>query len=243
MTADAAQPIEEARIFEIAYERACLVVPNLVARAVSGRVQDHGAGYYVVFCAGEAGFQREVTLRLGREGNDTRVVVRAQTAVASVPDALASLGASSSRALPQITAIEKRTVAFRRAVGATIAFFLLFVLTPIVASALEKTAPISLMGATLAGGVLSLIRLSRLIFHNAAPTITIAPTDAGHTRMMLEAQARAQRETRERDVLVHKALRAVEDAVAGQTTSAHYRVAPQGRTLEPAREEAISEQR
>lgn len=243
-TADAptAKPIAEERVFEIAYERACLVVPNLVARAVSGKIQDRGAGYYVVFCDREAGLQRELTLRLGRKGDGTRVVVRADTVLSSTPEVSDTPGVTSSRALPQL-AVVQRTAALRLPTVAACASFIVFILTPIVAVAFGKAVThvsVVIMAVALAAGLVSIGWLGHTWMKITAAAAS-PPAGADYARAILEAHARAQRETRERDVLVHKALRAVEDAVAGQTTSAHYRVAPQGRAIELAREDVEPE--
>lgn len=140
---------EEERVLGIAYERAVPIIPRLVKKATGAvDVKELGDGYWVAtFVVPETGVTREVTVRLGKQGPDTRFSVRAETT---------SMGR----------------------------FFLLVLLTVGV--------------VTMGLGVLFLL-----------PWIT----------------SRQRTEQRERDLVVHKVFRAIEDAVAEQGAGTGYRVA------------------
>lgn len=139
---------EEERVLGIAYDRAVPAVPKLVKKAIGAEVEELGDGYWVAALQLPSGIKREVTVRLGKQGPDTRFSVRAETT---------SMGR-------------------------------LFVLTLLVVGVV-----------TFGIGIVPLI-----------PWIT----------------ARQRTEQRERDLLVHKTFRAIEDAVAEQGVAPTYRIAP-----------------
>lgn len=75
----AAQNIrEEERVLGITYERALAMVPRLIREAANAEVQTLGDGYFVATAA-DGSAKRDVTVRLGRQGADTRVSVRVET--------------------------------------------------------------------------------------------------------------------------------------------------------------------
>ena len=69
---------EEERVLPIAYERALLMVPKLVEEAMGGPAQVLGDGYFVAQ-TGAKRRKNEVTIRLGRQGPDTRLSVRVES--------------------------------------------------------------------------------------------------------------------------------------------------------------------
>jgi len=137
---------EEERVLGISFERALAMIPRLVRDATGAEVQALGDGYFVgVHDGGNA--KRELTIRLGRQGPDTRFSVR----------------------------VESHMV-----------FWIVFA--------------VILVGiATVAIGLIPLI-----------PWL----------------QSVQRREARERELLVHRIFRAIEDAVAEQGVSKGYRIAP-----------------
>lgn len=135
---------EEERVLAISYERALAMIPRLVRRVTGAQVQTLGDGYFV---AETTDSRRELTIRLGRQGPDTRFSVR----------------------------VESRTIVW------------MIVLVAVVAI------------GTAGLGVFPLI-----------PWL----------------QSVARREARERELLVHKTFRAIEDAVAEQDLAKGYRIAP-----------------
>jgi len=139
---------EEERVLGIAYERAVPMVPSLVKKATGAEVQELGDGYWVATVAVPDGSKREVTIRLGKQGPDTRFAVRAEST------------------------------------GANWKWVTLII-------------------------VVSLLTLGLGIF-----------------AFIPAMQKRLRTEQRERDLLVHKTFRAIEDAVAEQGVSPGYRVAP-----------------
>ncbi|MFO0740489.1 MAG: hypothetical protein U0270_31620 [Labilithrix sp.] len=155
---------EEERVLGIAYDRAVPAVPKLVKKAIGAEVEELGDGYWIAAVKLPGGIKREVTVRLGKQGPDTRFAVRAETT---------SMG---------------RT----------------FLLTLLVVGIV-----------TFGIGILPLI-----------PWIT----------------ARQRSEQRERDLLVHKTFRAIEDAVAEQGVAPGYRVAPgEGAVVERASHDEADE--
>ena len=149
---------EEERTLGITYERALAIVPALLEKA--GTVSTLGDGYFVVASSGTQ--RRELTVRLGRSGADTRISLRAE----SFTD-------------PSMTALV-----------------------------------IVVAMVTMGLGVL----------------------------VMLPWFMSAQRkESRERDLLVHRTLRSIEDAVAEQGVAPNYRVAP-GMDAVVAGPEALEEE-
>lgn len=150
---------EEERVLGIAYDRAVRAVPALVKQATGASVEELGDGYWVATLE-QGSTRREVTVRLGKQGPDTRFSVRAETT----------------------------------AQGA--AFVALVVVVGIV---------------TMGIGILALIPL---------------------------IQGRQRKDQRERDLLVHKTFRAIEDAVAEQGAAPGYRIAP---GVEAARPEEPAE--
>lgn len=137
---------EEERSFGIAYERAVPMVPRTL-RAVTGIAPTEvGDGYFTVEM-GKGNGRRQITLRLGRESADTRILIRVET------------------------------------------FIDVKVILSVVA-----------LGIVTAGiGVLPLI-----------PWLS----------------ALTRKQAQDREVLLHRIFRALEDAVAEQGASNHYRIAP-----------------
>ncbi|MBX3186527.1 MAG: hypothetical protein KF819_05910 [Labilithrix sp.] len=137
---------EEERVLGIVYDRAVTMVPRLIQSATGAAPQELGDGYFVVE-TGDGGARRQVTVRLGRQGADTRVSVRVET--------------------------------FTRA---------------------TTTIIIVLVAIFTAGfGILPLI-----------PWL----------------QSVTRKQAQERDLLVHRTFRAIEDAVAEQGAAGNYRIAP-----------------
>ena len=148
---------EEERVLGIGYERALAMVPRLVRAATGAEPNELGDGYFVASLV-ERSMKREVTVRLGRQGPDTRFSVRVE---------------SYSH-------------------GKAILLFILF--------------------ATLTLGLGMLVALPWMI-------------------------AMQRREARERDLLVHKTFRAIEDAVAEQGAAGSYRIGPGADAAIPEEEE------
>jgi hypothetical protein len=138
---------EEERVLGITYDRAVQMIPKLIRDASGANPQELGDGYYVAQLAGSSGQKREITVRLGRQGADSRFSVRVESFARPV------------------------YVAIMIIVGV----------------------------ATFGLGILPLI-----------PWI----------------QSIQRKEARERELLVHKTFRAIEEAVAQQGLSTNYRVAP-----------------
>ncbi len=69
---------EEERVLPIAYDRALVMVPKLAQEATGSAVEVLGDGYFVVQAA-TGRQQNEVTIRLGRQGADTRLSVRVES--------------------------------------------------------------------------------------------------------------------------------------------------------------------
>lgn len=137
---------EEERVLGISYDRALAMVPRLVREATGAEVQTLGDGYFVAeMKVGSS--KRELTVRLGRQGPDTRLSVR----------------------------VESHAI--------------VWMITLVIVLAI----------ATAGLGIIPLI-----------PWL----------------QSVARREARERELLVHKTFRAIEDAVAEQGLSKGYRIAP-----------------
>lgn len=155
---------EEERVLGIAYDRAVPMVPSLVKKATGADVEELGDGYWFATVPLPHGGKREVTIRLGKQGPDTRFAVRAESS------------------------------------GGDWRFITLVVVVSIL---------------TMGLGILAFI-----------PAM----------------QARMRKEQRERDLLVHKTFRAIEDAVAEQGMSPGYRIAPGEGAVEPEREEAGPEE-
>jgi hypothetical protein len=147
---------EEERVLAISYDRAVAMIPKLAETATGAQPTALGDGYYVVKVEHPNGV-REVTIRLGRQGADTRFSVRVDT-IKSLP--------------PKITIL-------------VVVFGLL----------------------TFGLGVLAFL-----------------PWLVGIQR----------REARERELLVHKTFRAIEDAVAEQGVAGGYRIGPGADAASPA---------
>jgi hypothetical protein len=145
---------EEERVLGISYERALAMVPRLMRDAANAEVQTLGDGYFVAQAA-DGSSKRDVTVRLGRQGADTRVSVRVETYTQA-----------SMTAMIIVVAI-----------------------------------------LTMGLGILPLIP-------------------------WLQSVARTQ--ARERDLLVHRTFRAIEDAVAQQGVASNYRIAPGADATVPA---------
>jgi hypothetical protein len=83
MTQQAPAPLpvrEEERVLGIAYDRAVRAVPSLVKKATGATgVEELGDGYWVTSFREPDGQTRELTVRLGKQGPDTRFNVRAET--------------------------------------------------------------------------------------------------------------------------------------------------------------------
>lgn len=124
------------------------VVPRLVKKAIGADVQELGDGYWVATLTQENGVKREVTVRLGKQGPDTRFSVRAETTAQG---------------------------------GAFVALMVL---------------------------------------------VGVFTFGLGYLFLIPYLQKRAREEQRQRDLLVHKTFRAIEDAVAEQGAASNYRVAP-----------------
>lgn len=137
---------DEERVLGITYERALVILPRLLKETSGGEVGTLGDGYFVV-TSSEGTSKREMTVRLGREGADTRVSLRVETFTD-----------------PRMT---------------------MFVIV-----------------------------------------VAMLTAGLGVLLMLPWAQANQRRRARERDLLVHKTLRAIEDAVASQGAAPNYRVAP-----------------
>ncbi|MBX3234402.1 MAG: hypothetical protein KIT84_13350 [Labilithrix sp.] len=146
---------EEERVLGIAYDRAVPMVPGLVKKATGAEAQELGDGYWIASVRAENGTKREVTVRLGKQGPDTRFAIRADST------------------------------------GTNWKWTLFVILISIL---------------TLGFGILFFI-----------PSM----------------QRRLRTEQRERDLLVHKTFRAIEDAVAEQGASPGYRIAPGAGAAEP----------
>lgn len=130
----------------ITYERALAMVPRLIREATGAEVETLGDGYFVATPrSGSA--KRDVTVRLGRQGADTRVSVR----------------------------VETYTEASMTAIVILVAIF------------------------TAGLGILPLIPWFQSV---------------------------QRQQARERDLLMHRTFRAIEDAVAEQGVGGNYRVAP-----------------
>jgi hypothetical protein len=139
---------EEERVLGISYDRAIQMIPKLIRQASGSNPEELGDGYYVAKLEGSAGSQkREITVRLGRQGPDTRISVRVES----------------------------------------------------FANPLYISIIIVVAIATLGIGVLPLIPWMQSI---------------------------ARKEGRERELLVHKTFRAIEEAVAQQGVSTNYRIGP-----------------
>jgi len=69
---------EEERVLGITYERSAAMIPKLIRQVTSAEPQELGDGYFLTPI--EVGSQRrEVTVRLGRQGADTRFSVRVES--------------------------------------------------------------------------------------------------------------------------------------------------------------------
>jgi hypothetical protein len=161
---------EEERVLGISYDRAIAMIPRLMREATGAEPEALGDGYLVARAVTETA-TREVTVRLGRQGADTRFSVRVET-------------------LSQLK----------------------LTMTVVVVAML-----------TLGLGVFVLI-----------PWII----------------SRQRKDARDRDLLVHKTFRAIEDAVAEQGVASNYRIAPGADAASPTRvaadepepsEEAVAE--
>ncbi len=142
-----AQPIrEEERVLGITYERALAMMPKLLESVTGAAPQALGDGYLVVPIR-DGSQRRELTVRLGRQGADTRFSVRAES------------------------------------------FNITWMITLIIAVA---------------------------IFTAGLGIIPLIPW----------MQRTMRQQARERDLLIHRTFRAIEDAVAEQGSSMSYRIAP-----------------
>jgi len=153
---------EEERVLGIAYDRALPMLPSLIKKATgAASVEELGDGYWVASVSLPNGLKREVTVRLGKQGADTRFAVRAE-----------STGTN------------------------------------------WKWATLIIVVSVLTLGI-------------------------GIFAFLPSIQARMRVEQRERDLLVHKTFRAIEDAVAEQGASPGYRIAPgEGAAAQGVAEEA-----
>ncbi len=153
---------EEERVLGITYERALAMVPRLMREAANAEVQTLGDGYFVAQPA-DGSAKRDVTVRLGRQGADTRVSVRVETYTQASMTALVILVAIFTAGL----------------------------------------------------GILPLI-----------PWF----------------QSMQRKQARERDLLVHRTFRAIEDAVAEQGVAGNYRIAPGADATAPEVVEEIADE-
>jgi hypothetical protein len=154
---------EEERVLGITYDRAVAMIPRLAKEAIGTEPTALGDGYFVVKVEHPNGV-REVTIRLGRQGADTRFSVRVDT--------IKSMSA-------------------------------------------QMTVIVVVFGIVTMGlGLLPFL-----------------PWLVGRQRQ----------EARERDLLVHKTFRAIEDAVAEQGVAGGYRIGPGADATAPAEEPAAED--
>src|SRR5215813_8410622 len=69
---------EEERMLGISYDRAVVMLPRLIRDATGAEAQTLGDGYLVATVT-KGGVKRELTVRLGRQGADTRFAVRVES--------------------------------------------------------------------------------------------------------------------------------------------------------------------
>jgi hypothetical protein len=137
---------EEERVLGISYDRAIAMMPRLIRDTTGAQPETLGDGYLIATVK-QKNVRRELTVRLGRQGADTRFAVR----------------------------VESFTLA--------------------------RMLPVFILAAILTAGLGVILLLPWL-------------------------HSLARREARERDLLVHKVFRSIEDAVAEQGTAGNYRIAP-----------------
>lgn len=70
---------EEERVLGLSFERVQAMTPKLLQQVTGTVPQELGDGYYVVPITDKNGRRRELTVRLGRSGPDTRIAVRAES--------------------------------------------------------------------------------------------------------------------------------------------------------------------
>jgi hypothetical protein len=118
-TAAAPAPVrEEERVLPITYERALAMLPRLVKQTTGAEVAELGDGYFVATTVSDSQRQ-EMTIRLGRNGADTRLSVRVETSTEArliflfVALAIVTFGLGLLVALPWAQAAQRKSARAR----------------------------------------------------------------------------------------------------------------------------------
>jgi len=104
---------EDERVLPITYERALAMAPRIAREATGSELEELGDGYFVTKET-KGTSRREVTLRLGRQGADTRLSVRVESftdpwvATFIVLMAIVTLGIGVLALIPWIQSNQRR---------------------------------------------------------------------------------------------------------------------------------------